>query len=190
MKVWTGEADVNMAWNKKPKRNTTPGLQFLRAWRVFELAALLLNLAIGVANAANGHLYALLSFGIVAALAGLLMWQQGVIRKRMAQLNPPPRPDYGRIASLERPIWGQAFEHAGAPEMGRFPIPERSRCRGCGSPDSRRSGRCTDCYRKWRRNLQDKQIEGLVRAGKQPAEIADLLGVTPQTIRSIMQNKL
>ena len=97
----------------KPQRKTTPGLQFLRAWRIAEVVILLGNLTIGIWNAVHGHVFSVISFVTVIGLGALIAWQNRVIRRRLAQLNPPPRPDYAAIARMERPIWGKAFEHAG-----------------------------------------------------------------------------
>jgi hypothetical protein len=61
----------------------------------------------------------------------------------------------------------------------------RTTCLRCGAPHLI-SGHCGPCYQERQRRRADRQIAELARTGKRPAEIADLLGVTPQTIRRIV----
>ena len=93
-------------------------LRFVKAWRWVLLAILIFNLGAGVYNMVIGSVFAFIPFVMVAGLAATLVLNNKTIRLRTEQLRP--RPDYSLIASMERPIWGQAFEHAGAPQIARM----------------------------------------------------------------------
>ena len=58
-------------------------------------------------------MFAFLAIAMLALLATLVI---RACEAREFKKHPPV--DYSLIASMERPIWGQAFEHAGAPGRG------------------------------------------------------------------------
>ena len=91
-------------------------LRFLRAYRIVLLVLLAVNVAFGILNAVAGRHFALVSFAAAALLVAGIAFQARTIRRRAEQLRP--RPDYAAIARMEREIWGEAFEHAGAPQQG------------------------------------------------------------------------
>ena len=75
-----------------------------------------------------GSLLLVLVTPLMFLTAGTLMRRVSVTRTATKR----PRPDYSLIASMERPIWGQAFDHAGAPGLGasgiiRAPRPQSPR---------------------------------------------------------------
>lgn len=63
--------------------------------------------------------------------------------------------DYSRIASMEREIWGEAFEHAGAPAPLPRVVATRSTyaCTGCGRDAHTTRRMCAGCYKQmhWNR---------------------------------------
>jgi hypothetical protein len=94
-------------------------LRFARAWRWVLAALLVYNAALGAWDAFRGHLPALAL--VQAVLVGALVWAIRLNRRtiRNLELQTRPCPDYRRIAVLEREIYGEAFEHDGAPSGAR-----------------------------------------------------------------------
>lgn len=110
MKVWTDEVGINVAWDKPKQSKVMRPVRFVRVVNA-SLAGAMFCLA--VLDLATGHILAFV-IALVGVLAnlGAVTFQTWLIRKRTRELRP--RPDYSLIASMERPIWGEAFEHAGA----------------------------------------------------------------------------
>jgi hypothetical protein len=90
-------------------------LRFARAWRWVLPAILVLEAMIGAWDVFRWHLPVLAL--VQAALAGALVWAMRINRRtiRNLELQTRPCPDYRRIAMLEREIYGETFEHDGAP---------------------------------------------------------------------------
>lgn len=88
-------------------------LRFLRAWRIYVVAALVFNAGMLVVDAVTGNPIVVLPIICVTFLAGALVLMTRVIGRRAEQLRP--RPDYAAIARMERDVYGETFEHDGAP---------------------------------------------------------------------------
>ena len=99
----------------------------LRWMRVGQIGALALNagvLAFGITRSAG-----LIILPLIACILGLLLairLQTKTIQRR--EYLDRPRPDYTRIASLEREVYGETFKHEGAPNQ----VPQIRSC--CGTP--------------------------------------------------------
>jgi hypothetical protein len=124
------------------------GLRFMKVWRWVLVAILTCNVGIGTLNVIAGSPAAFLSLVMVAALAATIAWQTKTIRQRVEQLRP--RPDYSRIASMEREVWGEKFEHAGAPApLPRVVATRRTyACTKCGRAAHTSRRLCAGCYKK------------------------------------------
>lgn len=102
----------------------------------------------------------------VAVLTVLATLTAAVIEAQ--KIKKPSPLDYSLIASMEREVWGETFEHAGAPVartlglvhssardlLGPIPpgcAPRRTNCIGCGTPRAPYRGRCPGCYLQWMR---------------------------------------
>lgn len=91
----------------------------VRRWRVIVATAL----AIDVGCLAFGPmLFAYIADAVLAFLLACLLGLMALsITRQICQVRQVVRtPDYTAIARMERDVWGEAFEHAGAPQ--RFPI--------------------------------------------------------------------
>lgn len=99
-------------------RQQRSGVRAMKAMRIFNGCILAYNAVWFGINVAAGRWIAVISAMCVLAMAFMMVWQTVKIRQREEQLRP--RPDYSAIARMERDVWGEAFEHAGAPQ--RFPI--------------------------------------------------------------------
>lgn len=88
-------------------------LRFLRAWRIYVVAALVFNAGMLVVDAVTGNPIVVLPIICVTFLVGALVLMTRVIRRRAEQLRP--RPDYAAIARMERDVYGETFGHDGAP---------------------------------------------------------------------------
>jgi len=98
------------------------GTRPLRAVRIFQIVALLYNAGSFAYHAAIGSVFGMIAGAVcVVALAVAIGWTTGKIRQR-EYLNRP-RPDYAAIAAMERELYGEAFEHEGAPEARRVVPP-------------------------------------------------------------------
>lgn len=81
---------------------------------------LLGNLLVGILDAARGMAVAFLPFACVLSLGCVIAFQTYVLHRIDAQNKP--RPDYSLIGAMEREVYGETFEHDGAPE--KDPIAE------------------------------------------------------------------
>jgi hypothetical protein len=152
MKVWTDEVGINVAWKQS---GTTTAIRLMRITRVVLFVATLGAIWLA-ATTSSGPLVVVFSLAwLVLAVAFAVM----VVPIAKARERLRPRPSYSLIASMERPIWGEAFEHAGAPGLGASgiigtPSPRlitRPTCLCCGAPRPVARERCADCYREWGR---------------------------------------
>lgn len=90
----------------------------IRATRVFLAAVFLWNAFWAVHSITAGHVIgATISLALLPAVALTLVWQVRYIHRADAR-RLRPRPDYSLIASMERELYGETFEHEGAPEQG------------------------------------------------------------------------
>ena len=106
----------------KPKDRAKP-----TRWLRRVLAVILLwNLGSGIQELAAGRLFWLVSLAGVLMLAAVMAFQTYVIRRldrqRLERLRP--RPDYSSIAAMEEDIYGETFEHEGAPEPASGSVAE------------------------------------------------------------------
>jgi hypothetical protein len=85
----------------------------MKAARAFNVFAVLVNLYALVLNAALGNWIAVVPAVVLLSLVVTITWQTRRIHRRADELRP--RPDYSLIASMEQSVWGEAFEHEGAP---------------------------------------------------------------------------
>jgi hypothetical protein len=161
--------------------------------RRYNLFAVALNAGLFIWNVVAGDWIALLSAVVLAALAVTLVFQTRQIRNLREQLRP--RPDYAAIARMERDVWGETFGHAGAPPepLGIRATPRRV-VRLCGHPGySVKDDRCVRCEAEHRkktlRTARADQIMELRRAGHSQKEIAEQLGLAPQTIRRYLMGE-
>lgn len=88
-------------------------LRFLRAWRIYVVAALVFNAGMLVVDAVTGNPIVVLPIICVTFLVGALVLMTRVIGRRAEQLRP--RPDYAAIARMERDVYGETFQHDGSP---------------------------------------------------------------------------
>jgi hypothetical protein len=92
-------------------------LRLLRQFQATVLVGALLMLAIGLMDGVRTTIYAA-AFAAAVSLSNLVG-----VQARLAALGAVeqsrPRPDYRLIAALERDIYGEAFEHDGAPRVVR-----------------------------------------------------------------------
>lgn len=152
-------------------------VQILRACRALVATMFLVTSALALVFAGQERVfYAINMLVLVAIECCLVADLTGRIRKQRIALRRSP--DYSRIASMEREVWGEAFEHAGVPavhhgqprpdpehcwmcgdrhrmqELGRSAAETRKasriHCLRCGSPEVRAAGRCPRCYRQWK----------------------------------------
>ncbi|HEX3960913.1 MAG TPA: hypothetical protein VHZ03_30560 [Trebonia sp.] len=114
-------------------------LGVMRAWRLFWVMWFVFSVVLLAQGAASGNL-----IGTVAPAGGAacciltISLATKTIRRRAEQLRP--RPDYAHIARMERDIFGETFEHDGAPQVSR---PQRQTC-GNGHPQAV-TGACWVC---------------------------------------------
>jgi len=94
---------------------TKNALRQQRRLRLVEIALLAAGVAIGIVDVLTGSLMVLLAIAIVAVMAWALRLNTVTVRRIKEAARP--RPDYTRIASLEREVYGKTFEHEGAPEI-------------------------------------------------------------------------
>jgi hypothetical protein len=97
------------------------GITFTRWWRRFLAVILAWNLGTGIYDLAMGRVFGLISFACVLGLTATMAWQTKTIH-RVERANRP-RPDYGAIAAMEREVYGETFEHEGAPAVFVAPPP-------------------------------------------------------------------
>ena len=93
------------------------GITVTRWIRRVLAVVLVYNLGIGIYDFTMGHLFGLISFACVLGLAAVMTYQTKVIH-RVERANRP-RPDYSVIARMEREVYGETFEHEGAPAAVR-----------------------------------------------------------------------
>lgn len=111
MKVWTDERGVNLSWKQQPER-----LRSLYLWRVTNYVVLAWQCAL---LGAEVFLFrnALGVIPVIAAIV-IMLWAVRRNARRIASARRDlRRPDYSRIAAMEREIYGRAFSHDGAPVM-------------------------------------------------------------------------
>ena len=107
---------------------TLTSIRAMRAVRVLNVFAILINIGALLLNVMLGNWWVVILPVLCMTGPGtIVVWQTKRIRRRTAELRP--RPDYSLIASMERPIWGQAFEHAGAPPVRPAPVRHHPRAR-------------------------------------------------------------
>ena len=113
MKVYTDKGDINVQWNRHPvKRDSL--LTARKAVRIFLVLAIVLGVGLFLWNLLAGNVaVAVVDAACVAGLTVMASIQTSLIHARAAQLRL--RPDYAAIARMERDVWGEVFEHAGAP---------------------------------------------------------------------------
>jgi hypothetical protein len=86
----------------------------LRRTRKFQVGAIGLNVCTLTFNLLLGHyIVALIPVACIAVLSVAVRVQTGTIRRR--EYADRPRPDYASIAAMERDLYGETFEHEGAP---------------------------------------------------------------------------
>lgn len=130
-------------------RKTLRRQMWARRYNVFAVAV---NVAVLILNVAVGNWFAIWTAVLLVALGGALVFQTRNIRNLRERLRP--RPDYSRIASMERDVWGEAFEHAGAPApLPRVVATRRTyACTVCGRDAHTTRRMCARCYKqqmKW-----------------------------------------
>jgi hypothetical protein len=91
-----------------------PDTRRLRASRTAAAVALAGDIAVGVFDAFVAPVLVFIPVASAVCLA-LVMRYQTVVIRRAERVNRP-RPDYAAIARMEREIYGEAFNHDGAPE--------------------------------------------------------------------------
>ena len=98
-------------------------INFLRGCRAVVAVCLVLNAVLGVASALRGYDGAFFNAGAVALLVLVMCLQTFVIRRqrRTDAIASRPRPDYSAIAAMEREVYGETFEHEGAPKPFTYP---------------------------------------------------------------------
>ena len=80
-------------------------LRAIKAARALNVFVILLNIGAILLNVMLGNWWIVpLSVLCAAGSATVAVWQTKRIRKRTAELRP--RPDYSRIACMEREVWG------------------------------------------------------------------------------------
>jgi hypothetical protein len=95
---------------------TLTSIRAMKAVRALNVFAILLNIGALILNVMLGNWWiVILPVLCIPASSAIVVWQTKRIHARTA--GSRPRPDYSLIASMERPIWGEAFEHAGAPAV-------------------------------------------------------------------------
>jgi hypothetical protein len=115
--------------------STAKGLRRVRAGQG---AALLVNVGVFASETLQGHpLIALISVACVVIVALAMRTTTGNIRR--CEYRDRPRPDYCAVARMEQAIYGETFEHAGAPQRPARREAEKEttagRECGCGSPE-------------------------------------------------------
>ena len=157
VKVSTDEVGINVTWN----RGTT--LRVVKQFaRKRTLAAAIVAIFLYIVF---GHWLLDAIFGVilVAMLATLTY-----VAIKAREPGKPSLLDYSLIARMEREVWGETFEHAGAPRPAISPVtsiadllgplppgvsPHRAACLRCGAPQARVlfDGHCPACYRERQR---------------------------------------
>lgn len=150
MKVWADEVGINLQWNSRTPV-THPGRRSGIAVRVLNVVLVVLGaLLIPVFLVQGERILALAWMFIVACnlFALALNTKTAALRKAQAIERNRPRPDYRLIAELERDIYGEAFEHDGAPETrAMVSVRPADLCRNCAARKMVARGFCRDCYR-------------------------------------------
>lgn len=184
MKVRTDEAGIKVTWNRDTELRTVVRQHARKRTLAAALVAIFAYIAFG-----HWLVYAVAAVALLLLLAALVF-----VAREAREIRKHPPLDYSLIASMERPIWGEAFEHAGAPatKAARQDVTEarimemrranyrpaeiaaelgldahtirgivenrtlagavsRTACIRCGAPQPVARGRCSDCYREWRR---------------------------------------
>ena len=125
----------------------------VRVFRVILLAYAAALVAFEMVTRGYVPVYTLAVIGFMLSVVG---FQTYVVRRqrRIDAIKNRPRADYASIAAMEREIYGETFEHDGAPKpvrtvSGPHGSPAASRaCWHCGTPSSSRiNGLCTGCYK-------------------------------------------
>jgi len=124
-------------------------MRSLRAWRVFLYAAILINLAALILDALAGSVFVVAPVIMITALAVTIRVQTRN-RRRREELDRP-RPDYSAIAAMEREVYGETFDHDGAPSQKGRSNPDLGRCDFCDRPVYL-GGMCLQCARKQKRS--------------------------------------
>lgn len=102
----------------KPKNYAKP----IRILRPILGVLLLGNLLIGILDATHGLAIAFLPFVCALFLGCVIAFQTKVIHRIEARNKP--RADYALIARMEREVYGEAFEHDGAPQAASGSVAE------------------------------------------------------------------
>lgn len=116
MKVWTGERGTSVATDK---REPSPVPLFQRFMLRFNTCAAVLSWP------AFGWLALTRDWTVIVVplimTTGVVM--QSLLSRKIYGTSRPLRqvPDYSAIARMERDVWGQALEHAGAPAPATQP---------------------------------------------------------------------
>ena len=134
------------------------GITVTRWIRRVLAVVLVYNLGIGIYDFTMGHLFGLISFACVLGLAAAMTYQTKVIH-RVERANRP-RPDYSAIARMEREVYGETFEHEGAPAAVR---PQR--WDGLTTHPDTTEPASLDQYVTW--------LRGYVKHGEKPAHFYD-----------------
>lgn len=150
-------------------------LKFLRAWRVFLYAVLLINVGSLVLDALVGTWFAILPAIMIVGLVAVTRLHAKTIARR--EYLDRPRPDYSLIAAMEQEVYGETFEHEGTPASA---VPSRppaaQRCSYGHLRDS--DGTCEPCYRRHIR----AEIAVRRSAGASYRELAEQFGMTTETV--------
>src|SRR5580700_2126911 len=113
-------------------------LRTMRAVRRGQVAGFTLTAADFAYSALRGNVIIGLAAAILAVVWLALICLQTVVIKRQRRLDRP-RPDYCAVARMEQAIYGETFEHAGAPQRPARREAEKEttagRECGCGSPE-------------------------------------------------------
>jgi len=126
--------------------STSPVIRHARRTRAFNLAAVSFSAASALLQVLAFHQVTFwVPVLLVFAAVNVSCAAAGTRNLRRLQAGAT-RPDYAAITRLERDIWGQAFEHAGAPMP---PVPETGRthapARGCGGYHLGTEAMCAAC---------------------------------------------
>jgi hypothetical protein len=87
----------------------------LRAVRWLQIAGLLLSTADLVRDLLRGYQGDAIFAAVLIAFWSLMLCAQKKLIHRREELERP-RPDYAAIAAMEREVYGETFEHEGAPK--------------------------------------------------------------------------
>lgn len=151
-------------------------VRFLRAVRWVQVAGFLVVTADLVRYLLEGHATSGVFAAVMVVYWSLLFCVQTKLVHLREAINRP-RPDYASIAAMERDVYGETFEHEGAPRKSALDpdvaklhaimddlagrATARSECISCGYPRTIASGRCGACYRQWKERRDSEHRSNL-----------------------------